>query len=69
VEVYGETLTPYQKQRKAAGTIMDRLSQEPFVVEVDSSVEANQKRWRFTVDKEKAALSGISTEDVAFNLG
>jgi len=69
VEVYGETLTPYENQRKAAGMIMDRLSQEPFVVEVDSSVEADQKRWRFAVDKEKAALSGISTEDVAFNLG
>ena len=68
VEVYGETLTPYEKQREAAGTIMDRLRQEPFVVEVDSSVEADQKRWRFIVDKEKAALSGISTEDVAFNL-
>jgi multidrug efflux pump subunit AcrB len=69
VEVYGETLTPYENQREAAGTIMDRLRQEPFVVEVDSSVEADQKRWRFSVDKEKAALSGISTEDVAFNLG
>ncbi len=68
VEVYGKTLTPYENQREAAGMIMDRLRQEPFVVEVDSSVEADQKRWRFSVDKEKAALSGISTEDVAFNL-
>jgi multidrug efflux pump subunit AcrB len=69
VEVNGETLTPYEKQREAAGMIMNRLRQEPFVVEVDSSVEDDQKRWRFAVDKEKAALSGISTEDVAFNLG
>ena len=69
VEVYGKTLTPYQSQREAAKIVMDRLRQEPFVVEVDSSVEAEQKRWRFVADKEKAALAGISTEDIAFNLG
>lgn len=69
VEVYGKTLTPYEQQREAAEIIMDRLRQEPFVVEVDSSVEAYQQRWRFIVDKEKAALAGISTEDIAFNLG
>lgn len=69
VELYGDTLTAYEQQRQAAETVMQRLRQEPFVVEVDSSVESDQKRWRFVADKEKAALAGISTEEIAFNMG
>ncbi len=67
-EIYGEPLTDYQKQREAATIVMDRMKQEAFVVEVDSTVEADQTRWRFQTDKEKAALSGISTQDIALNL-
>lgn len=63
-EVYGETLTSYQQQRDAAQMLMNRLNREPHVVEVDSTVESEQARWRFVVDKSKAALSGISTGDV-----
>jgi multidrug efflux pump subunit AcrB len=43
---------------------MERLSREPHVVEVDSTVEHAQKRLRFITDKPKAALSGIATEDI-----
>ena len=68
VEVYGDSLTDYQKQRDAALIVMDRLKQEPFVVDIDSTVEADQTRWRFQTDKEKAMLSGISTTDIALNL-
>jgi multidrug efflux pump subunit AcrB len=64
-EVYGEPSTDYNQQRQAAQTIMNRFRQEPFVVEVDSSVEADQTLWRFVTDKEKARLSGISTETIA----
>lgn len=67
-EIYGDPLTDYQQQREAATIVMDRLKQEPFVVEVDSTVEADQPRWRFETDKEKAMLSGISTQDIALNL-
>lgn len=67
-EIYGDPLTSYQKQRDAASLVMDRLKQEPFVVEIDSTVEADQNRWRFKTDKEKAMLSGISTQDIALNL-
>ena len=35
-----------------------------MVVEIDSTVEADQQRWRFITDKQKAALSGIATEDI-----
>jgi len=67
-EIYGDPLTEYQQQRDAATSVMDRLKQEPFVVEVDSTVEADQTLWRFHTDKEKAMLSGITTQDVVLNL-
>ena len=44
--------------------LMQRLEREPMVVEVDSTVEDDQQRWRFITDKQKAALSGIATEDI-----
>ncbi len=67
-EIYGDPLTEYQQQRETASLIMNRLKQEPFVVEVDSTVEADQTLWRFHTDKEKAMLSGITTQDIALNL-
>jgi len=67
-EIYGDPLTDYQQQRDAAQLVIDRLKQEPFVVEIDSTVEADQTRWRFETDKEKAMLSGITTQDLALNL-
>jgi len=63
-EIYGETLTPYSVQKEAAAVLMNRLEREPFVVEVDSTVEDEKERLRFITDKQKAALSGISTDDV-----
>lgn len=63
-EVYGEWLTPYHLQQEAAEILMARLRREPFVVEVDSTVQAPQQRWRFITDKQKAALSGVATDDI-----
>lgn len=63
-EVYGAWLTPYERQQQAAETLMARLEREPFVVEVDSTMQSPQQRWRFITDKQKAALSGVATEDI-----
>ena len=63
-EVYGEWLTPYEVQYQAASSLMARLEREPFVVEVDSTIQSPQQRWRFITDKQKAALSGVSTDDI-----
>ncbi len=63
-EIHADTLVPYQTQREAAGKVMARLSREAHVVEIDSTVENPQQRLRFITDKQKAALSGISTEDI-----
>ena len=67
-EVYGEPLTPYARQKAAARSVMARLGREAQVVEVDSSMEAPQTRLRFVTDKQKAALSGVSTDDIARTL-
>ena len=67
-EVYGETVIPYEVQKIAARALMARLAREPHVVEIDSTVEDPKPRLRFVTDKQKAALSGISTEDVSQTL-
>jgi multidrug efflux pump subunit AcrB len=63
-EIYGDTLTPYPLLRDAARTVEKRLEHEAHVVEIDSTVEHLPELWRFIVDKPKAALSGIATEDI-----
>ena len=63
-EVYREPFVNVSEQQQAAINIANRLEREPHVVEVDTSLSAHQVIHRFVVDKEKAALSGISTEDI-----
>jgi multidrug efflux pump subunit AcrB len=68
VELYGTATTSYNALQAAADELMQRLAREPFVVDIDSSVEAQQTKLTFVTDKEKAALSGIATEDIARTL-
>jgi multidrug efflux pump subunit AcrB len=67
-EIYGDTLTPYDTQKAAARILMDRLSREAHVVEIDSTVEDDQQRLRFVTDKQKASLSGVTSADIANTL-
>ncbi len=68
VELYGSKATPYSDLQQAAGILEARLKREPFVVDVDTSVEDNRPKIRFIPDREKAALSGVSTQDIAQTL-
>jgi len=63
-EVSGSTFTSYGELQDAAQIVRQRLEREPLVVELDTSVEADHQRLRFVTDKQKAALSGISSEDI-----
>jgi multidrug efflux pump subunit AcrB len=65
VEIYGGKATPYSALQRAAGILQNRLRHEPLVVDVDTSVEDDQPKLIFVPDKEKAALSGIGTDDIA----
>ncbi len=60
-EVYGPD---YEKQREVAKQILQIFRTTEGVVDADWYMEADQVEWRFVVDKEKAALHGISTEHV-----
>ena len=64
-EIYGEPTTPYARLREAARALEARLEREPAVSDVDSTVEDPSFKRIFVTDKEKAALSGVATEDVA----
>jgi len=67
-ELRGGVFVSYDQLREAAAILIDRLKQEPHVVEVDSTVSEGYLQNRFVVDKPKAALSGISTEDINTSL-
>jgi multidrug efflux pump subunit AcrB len=64
-EVYG----PDQETRLAiARQVKDIFTKTDGVVDVDWYVEDPQNKYTFAVDKEKAALNGIATTDVARTL-
>ena len=64
-EVYG----PDEQSRIAtAKAVRGAFEQTPGVVDVDDSMEADQTKYRFAVDKVKASLAGISTEEVVATL-
>jgi multidrug efflux pump subunit AcrB len=63
-EVYADAFVSPQTHQAAANILADRLALEPHVVEVDTSITAKAPLKRFIADKEKAALSGIATQDI-----
>lgn len=64
-EIYG----PDEKARtKLATSVRDIFRQTAGVVDVDWYVEADQPRALFVIDKEKAALHGISAETISRTL-
>ncbi len=64
-EVYGPD---YERQRQLALQIRDIMENTPGVVDVDWYMEGEQTRYQLAVDREKAALHGISVANVAETL-
>jgi multidrug efflux pump subunit AcrB len=64
-EVYGPD---YDRQIAIARQIQAVMQQTDGVVDVDSYIEDEMPQYRFVVDKEKAALNGIDTAQVAQTL-
>ncbi|MBI5018546.1 MAG: efflux RND transporter permease subunit [Deltaproteobacteria bacterium] len=64
-EVYGPD---YGRQIEVAAQIRGVLERTDGVVDVDWYVEDDHPRYRFLVDREKAALNGVSAEQVAATL-
>jgi multidrug efflux pump subunit AcrB len=65
VEVYGQPFHDYAEIQRAAAVVQARFQEQRGVVDVDSTIEAQQRKLVFVTDKEKAALAGLSTADVA----
>ena len=64
-EIYG----PAEKDRLAlARKVIDIFHHTPGVVDTDGYIEADQPKVRFVIDKEKAALHGISAETISETL-
>ncbi len=61
-EVYGPSM---DRRIALARQIRDLFKQTKGVVDVDWYVEDDQTKYRLVVDKEKAALNGISEDDIA----
>ncbi|HXK61256.1 MAG TPA: efflux RND transporter permease subunit, partial [Acidobacteriota bacterium] len=64
-EIYGPD---YQRQIEVARQIEKILLETEGVVDVDSYIEDDQPKYRLVVDREKAALHGVSTEEVTRTL-
>jgi multidrug efflux pump subunit AcrB len=64
-EIYG----PDQVQQLEVATqVRDAFRRTPGVVDVDWYVEDPQPQYRFVVDKEKASLNGVSTDQITETL-
>jgi multidrug efflux pump subunit AcrB len=61
-EIYGPY---YDRQIQIAHQVMGIFEETPGVVDVDWYVEADQKKIVLDVDKEKAALNGVDTAEIA----
>ncbi len=64
-EVYGRPDHAYSDLIAAARVVRERLRREPGVVDVDDSIEADSAKLVFVTDKEKAALNGVTVDDIA----
>ncbi len=63
-EVYGQPYTPYRDLITAGRKLMRLMGHTPMVVDRDTSTEAERYKYNFVVDKEKAALHGVSTGQI-----
>ncbi len=64
-EIYGPD---YDKQREIAADIRTLFAKTSEVVDIDDSVKEKQEKYQLIVNKEKAALMGISTEQIVQTL-
>ena len=64
-EIYGPE---YERQIALARSVKDIFSQTAGVVDIDWYVEDDQTQYQFAVDKEKAALNGVSAADISATL-
>lgn len=67
-EIYGQPYKTYDQLIEGAKHVMQLMADEPGVVDIDASWAYPSRRINFVPDKEKAALHGVSTADMAQTL-
>jgi len=67
-EVYAKPFQTQGELKADARHVRSLFEKEPGVVDVDDTFEADRPRYVFRVDKEKASLTGITTEQIANTL-
>ncbi|MFN2354492.1 MAG: efflux RND transporter permease subunit [Desulfopila sp.] len=67
-ELYGTEDISYAELIASAEHVKQIMKEESFVVDIDDMAEASHKRYDFVVDREKAALHGVSTEAITRTL-
>lgn len=63
-EIYGSPDRSYDQIIEGAEHIKNLMATEPFVVDIDDTVETGRNKIDFIIDKEKAALHGVSTNEI-----
>ncbi len=67
-EIYGSPDQSYQDLISGGKALQAIMKTEPFVVDIDDSSETPRDRIDFVLDKEKAALHGVSTQMITGTL-
>jgi multidrug efflux pump subunit AcrB len=67
-EITGAPDKSYKELIDSAQYIKKVMTEEPFVVDIDDTSDAEQTRINFIIDKEKAALHGVSTHTIIQSL-
>ena len=67
--VYGSATNSYQDLIEAASIVKARMRREPGVVDIADTIDEDQTKYTFDVDKPKAARNGISTDEIARAVG
>jgi multidrug efflux pump subunit AcrB len=67
-ELYADADVPYDQLIQAADHLKKIMEKEAFVVDIDDMAQTLHERIDFIIDKEKAALHGISTRQITTTL-
>jgi len=64
-EIYGRPDQSYDELIVGAKRVRTLMESEDGVVDVDDTIENDQTKFVFVIDKEKASLHGVSTQEIA----
>lgn len=67
-EIYGKPDSSYAELLYGSEKIKKMLGSMPYVSDIDSSAEADRKKLEIRVDREKAALHGVSAQEIVGTL-